>query len=156
VTAERGVLRAIWVKRAKRGPMDPALAGVLVAGRGLAGNANQKGRRQVTIIEEERWAEAVGAIERDTGSEAAAALPPATRRANLMIAGLRLAGSRGRVLRVGPCRLRIWTECPPCRQMEEACPGLQAALRPDWRGGACAEILEGGAITLGDAVEWES
>ncbi|MES1211395.1 MAG: hypothetical protein ABUL63_03570, partial [Acidobacteriota bacterium] len=90
-----GVLRALWVKRAKRGPMDPALAGVLVAGRGLAGNANQKGRRQITIIEEERWAEAVGQI----GTEAAAALPPATRRANLMIAGLRLAGSRGRILR---------------------------------------------------------
>jgi MOSC domain-containing protein YiiM len=150
VTASAGVLRAIWVKRAKRGPMDPALAGVLVAGRGLAGNANQKGRRQVVIIEEERWAEAVAAV------GAAADLPPATRRANLMIAGLRLAGSRGRVLCIGPCRLRIWTECTPCRQMDEACRGLQAALRPDWRGGACAEILAGGAITLGDAVAWES
>jgi MOSC domain-containing protein YiiM len=149
VTAASGRLRAIWVKRAKRGSMDPALAGVLVAGRGLAGNANQKGRRQVTIIEEERWAEAVNQI-------GAAALDPSTRRANLMIAGLRLAGSRGRILRIGPCRLRIWMECTPCRQMEEACPGLQAALRPDWRGGACAEVLESGAITLGDAVEWES
>lgn len=141
-----GRLRAIWIKRAKRGPMDPALAGVLVAGRGLAGNANQKGRRQVTILEEERWAEAI--------AEAGTALDPSTRRANLMISGLRLAGSRGRILRIGPCRLRIWTQCTPCRQMEEACPGLQAALRPDWRGGACAEVLEGGSITLEDEVEW--
>jgi MOSC domain-containing protein YiiM len=143
-----GQLRAIWVKRAKRGPMDPALAGVLVAGRGLAGNANQGGRRQVVLIEEERWADALT----DLNTEP----PPSTRRANLMIAGLRLAGSRGRVLRIGSCRLRIWTECLPCHQMDEACPGLRKALRPDWRGGACAEVLEGGAITLGDVVEWES
>jgi MOSC domain-containing protein YiiM len=144
-----GSLRAIWVKRAKGGPMDPSLAGVLVAGRGLAGNANQGGRRQVTIIEEERWAEAVAEISNG-------GLPPSARRANLMIAGLPLAGSRGRILRIGACRLRIWTECPPCYQMDEACPGLQKALRPDWRGGACAEVLDGGTITLGDSVAWEA
>jgi len=126
--------------------MDPALAGVLVAGRGLAGNANQGGRRQVVLLEEERWAEAL--------AELGAELAPSTRRANLLINGLPLAASRGRELRIGSCRLRIWTECNPCRQMDEACPGLQRALRPGWRGGACAEILEGGAVTLGDAVEW--
>jgi len=126
--------------------MDPALAGVLVAGRGLAGNGNQGGRRQVILLEEERWAEAL--------AELGAELAPSTRRANLLINGLPLAGSRGRMLRIGPCRLRIWTECNPCRQMDEACPGLQQALRPGWRGGACAEVLEGGAVTLGDAVEW--
>ena len=144
-----GSLRAIWVKRAKRGPMDPALAGVLVAGRGLAGNANQGGRRQVILLEEERWAEAVAEIQKDS-------LPPSARRANLMIAGLPLARSRGRILRIGACRLRIWTECPPCYQMDEACPGLRKALRPDWRGGACAEVLDGGTITLGDSVAWET
>jgi MOSC domain-containing protein YiiM len=127
--------------------MDPALAGVLVAGRGLAGNANQGGRRQVVLIEEERWTEALA----DLGAE----LPPSTRRANLMISGLRLAGSRGRVLRIGSCRLRIWTECTPCHQMDESCSGLRAALRPDWRGGACAEVLEGGPIALGDPVAWD-
>jgi MOSC domain-containing protein YiiM len=147
-----GSLRAIWVKRAKRGPMDPALAGVLVAGRGLVGNANQGGRRQVTIIEEERWAEAIAEIQPEIQRYS---LPPSARRANLMIAGLPLAGSRGRILRIGDCRLRIWTECPPCYQMDEACPGLQKALRPDWRGGACAEVLEGGTVTLGDPVSWE-
>jgi MOSC domain-containing protein YiiM len=146
-----GRLRAIWVKRVKRGPMDPALAGVLVAGRGLAGSANQGGRRQVTIIEAERWAEAIAELHTASGTVP----PPSTRRANLMIAGLPLAGSRGRTLRIGPSRLRIWTECLPCHQMDEACPGLQAALRPDWRGGVCAEVLEGGTITLDDPVVWE-
>jgi MOSC domain-containing protein YiiM len=134
--------------------MDPALAGVLVAGRGLAGSANQGGRRQVVLIEEERWAEAVADL-RLAPAPGKSGPPPSARRANLMIAGLRLAGSRGRVLCIGPCRLRIWSECRPCHQMDEACPGLQRALDPDWRAGACAEILDGGPITLGDAVAWE-
>ncbi len=143
----KGVLRAIWAKRAKRGPMDPRDAAILVPGRGLMGNANQGGRRQVTILEEERWAEAL--------AELGADLSPDARRANLLISGLRLEGTRGRILKIGPCRLRIWSECTPCERMEEALPGLKKALRPHWRAGACAEILEGGEIRVGDEVLWE-
>lgn len=127
--------------------MDPRDAAILVAGHGLAGNANKGGRRQVTLIEEEAWADAMAVLGTD--------LDPSTRRANLMISGLRLEGSRGRILRVGPCRLRIWSECVPCHQMDEAYSGLRKALRPHWRGGACAEVLKGGEIRLGDAVFWE-
>ncbi len=143
-----GRLHAIWRKRAKRGPMDPLTSAVLVAGRGLEGNANQGGRRQVTLIEEERWTEALA----DVGETV---LPPNTRRANLLISGLRLEGTRGRILRIGPCRLRIWSECPPCERMDEALPGLRQALRPHWRAGACAQVLEGGEIRVGDEVAWE-
>ena len=39
--------------------------------------------------------------------------------------------------------------------MDEAWPGLQKALRPEWRAGACAQVLEGGEIRIGDEVEWE-
>ncbi len=35
-----------WVKRFKRGPMDPAASADLVAGRRLAGNADQGRRRR--------------------------------------------------------------------------------------------------------------
>ena len=143
---EQGTVAAIWVKRCKRGPMDAALAGELVAGSGLAGNANQGGRRQVTLIEEEVWA----ALMREVG----AALPTAARRANLVIRGLPLAGSRGRELQVGACRLRIAGETKPCERMEEAAPGLRAAMFPDWRGGAFAQVLEGGEVRVGDAVAW--
>jgi hypothetical protein len=50
-----GRLEAIWVKRLRRGPMDPASHARLAAGRGIAGNANQGGRRQVTLLEREVW-----------------------------------------------------------------------------------------------------
>lgn len=149
-TGREGRLRAIWIKRFKRGPMDPREAACLTAGRGVAGNANQGGRRQVTLLGEEGWAAALA----DLGAELGADLPPSVRRANLLVSGLRLAGSRGRILRIGRCRLRIWSECTPCERMDEALPGLRAALRPGWRGGACAEVLEGGEIAVGDPVEW--
>lgn len=142
-----GRLSAIWLKRFKRGPMDPHETATLVPGRGLSGNANQGGRRQVTLISEEGWADAMAAL----GDQ----VEPTARRANLMVAGVELEATRGRVLRVGSCRLRIWSECVPCKQMDEARPGLRSALRPRWRAGACAEVIEGGEIRLGDPVAWE-
>lgn len=139
---------AIWIKRAKRGPMDPRPRALLVAGKGLEGNANQGGRRQVTILAEEAWQAAVAEL----GAEPA--LDPRLRRANLFVRGLDLARSRGRVLRIGEARLRVLGEVRPCERMDEGYPGLRKALDPDWRGGAFAEVLDGGEIAVGDAVEW--
>ena len=139
-------LEAIWIKRAHGGPMDPAAEARLVAGRGIAGNADQGRRRQVTIIEREVWE----SIMRDLGG----ALDPSARRANLMVSGLGLADSRGRILRVGECRIRIFGETRPCRSMDEALPGLAGALRPDWGGGAFGEVLDDGSIRVGDRVAW--
>ncbi|HWN41029.1 MAG TPA: MOSC domain-containing protein [Thermoanaerobaculia bacterium] len=127
--------------------MDPRETAVLVARKGVEGNANQGGRRQVTLLTEEGWSAAT--------EELGAALDPATRRANLLLAGVSLEGTRGRILRIGPVRLRIWTECAPCYQMDQAHPGLQKALRPHWRAGACAQVVEGGEIRVGDEVAWE-
>jgi MOSC domain-containing protein YiiM len=141
-----GDLRAIWIKRAHGGKMDPAGEADLVAGRGIAGNADQGRRRQVTIIEEEAWEAATRGL--------GAPLDPSARRANLMVRGVRLADSRGRVLRVGACRVRIFGETKPCNTMDETRPGLRDALRPDWRGGAFGEVLDDGRIAVGDAVSW--
>lgn len=148
VGAKAGRLEAIWIKRMKRGPMDPASEAVLVAGKGIRGNANQRGKRQVTIIERERW----DALMKELGAD----LSPSARRANLMVSGVPLAGMRGRVLRVGACRLRIYGETKPCERMDEALPGLQRAMRPDWGGGAFAEILDDGEIRVGDPVAFEA
>ena len=144
--SDAGSLAAIWIKRCKRGPMDAALDGELVAGRGLVGNADQGRRRQVTLIEAEVWA----AMMRELDADA----PSAGRRANLVLRGLPLANSRGRVLTIGPCRLRILGETKPCERMDEVVPGLRRLMFPDWRGGAFAEVVEGGRIQVGDRAEW--
>lgn len=127
--------------------MDAQRTATLEAGRGLAGNADRGGRRQVTLLSQERWAELMG--------EVGAALGASARRANLIVTGIDLENTRGRELRIGTCRLRILGETRPCEQMEDAAAGLQAAMRERWGGGAFAEVLEGGEITVGDAVGWE-
>jgi MOSC domain-containing protein YiiM len=143
-----GRLEAIWNKRAHRGPMDPRVTGTLIEGEGLAGSVGRSRRRQVTIISAEAWAKATDAI----GTE----VEPSARRANLMVSGIELEGTRGRVLRVGSTRLEIGGETTPCERMEEAADGLQEALTPNWRAGAFAQVISGGEIRVGDAVSWES
>lgn len=143
---EPGRLEALWVKRAHRAPLDPVEQARLVAGQGLVGNVHQGGRRQVTLIEREAWQRAQ--------RELAAEVPPTARRANLMVAGLPLAESEGRVLKVGGCRLRVLGETKPCERMNQAHPGLRRALGPEWRGGVYAEVLDEGEIAVGDAVAW--
>jgi MOSC domain-containing protein YiiM len=144
--AGSGRLVMIWVKRAPGGPMDAAESASLVAGRGIAGNANQGGKRQVTILEREAW-EAMMA-------ELGGSLASSARRANLVVSGIRLAESRGRMLRVGPCRLLVNGETRPCEQMDAALPGLREAMGRDWRGGVYAEVLDDGEIAVGEPVAW--
>lgn len=141
-----GKLERIWLKRMTRGPMDAHAGATLVAGKGLVGNANQGGKRQVTIISAERWA--------DMMQELGAQLDPSARRANLMVSGINLLESRNRILQVGPCRLRILGETRPCERMDEARQGLREIMKQDWGGGAFAEVLDDGEIAVGDPVNW--
>jgi MOSC domain-containing protein YiiM len=142
-----GRLERIWIKRNRLGPMDPRERASLVAGRGLAGSQNQGGIRQVTILVRERWD--------DLMRELGANLDPAARRANLLVSNLDLLDSRGRILRVGACRLRVGGETRPCDRMDEALPGLRRALERDWSGGVFAEVLDTGDISVGDPVDWD-
>jgi MOSC domain-containing protein YiiM len=139
-------LESIWIKRVRRGKMDAVPSAELVAGKGIVGNANQGGRRQVTIIEKEVWAKRTAAV--------GARLDPSTRRANLMISGLPLLKTRGRTLRIGPCIVEIAGETKPCERMEEAAAGLRQSMYADWGGGAFALVVKGGTIHVGDDVEF--
>jgi MOSC domain-containing protein YiiM len=127
--------------------MDPLARAELVAGEGLKGSADQGGFRQVTLIEREVFEE----VSRELGRP----VDPVTRRANLLVSGVVLADTRERLLRVGPCTIRIKGETRPCNLMEEQVTGLRAALAsPSWRGGAFGEIVVGGEVAVGDAVGW--
>jgi len=142
-----GKVTGIFIKRAHGGKMDSQTMATLETDRGLVGNADRGGRRQVTLLSQERWAELMKKVDADLGPEA--------RRANIVLSGIDLENTRGRTLQIGGSRLRIGGETRPCELMEEAAAGLQAAMREHWGGGAFAEVLEGGQIAVGDSVRFE-
>ena len=125
--------------------MDEVPEATLVRGKGLAGDVTTSRRRQVSLIEREVW----DALMKQLGASAS----PVGRRANLMVSGVRLAETRGRILTIGGLRLSIGGELTPCERMDEYLPGLRAAMKPEWRGGVFAQVLDDGVITLGDPVE---
>jgi MOSC domain-containing protein YiiM len=122
-------------------------AATLVAGQGLAGSVGRSRRRQVTPLEREAWERCL--------NEVGACADPSKRRANILVSGLSLARTRGRVLVLGSARLAVGGELTPCERMEEVAPALQAAMRPDWRGGVFAQVLTDGVIRVGDRIDWE-
>jgi MOSC domain-containing protein YiiM len=100
--------------------------------------------RQVTLVE----AEALEAAARDYG----VALPPGATRRNLTTEGIALNHLVGRTFRVGQATLRGIQLCEPCGHMERLAerPGARDALVH--RGGLNAEVVESGAIRVGDEI----
>jgi MOSC domain-containing protein YiiM len=141
-----GHVEKLWIKRAHRGPMDSVLEARLVPGRGMEGSVGRSRRRQVTLLSRDAWESATADVGHDPG--------PICRRANILVSGIDLAHTRGRVLLVGSCRIKIGGELTPCERMDEAAPGLRQALRTDWRGGVFGEVIDEGTVNVGDTVTW--
>jgi MOSC domain-containing protein YiiM len=138
-------LERIWIKRMTRGPMDPVDRARVVAGKGIVGNANQGGRRQVTMLSAKHWRQVTAFL--DDAPDAR------VRRANLLVSDVDFTNSHGRILTIGSVRVRICGETRPCEQMDMAAPGLQTAMTVPFGGGAFGEILDDGEIAVGDPVE---
>lgn len=144
-----GKLVAIANRAKSRGAMVEIPQAEITVGAGVAGDfRGLPGPRQVTVLSAEAWDAACEVV----GKE----LPWTVRRANLLVAGLSLTNSTGSVLRIGDVVLKITGETDPCQRMEEQVAGLYEALRPDWRGGVCCQVLSGGAVEPGAVVELES
>ena len=140
-----GRVEKLWIKRAKRGPMDPAEELRVVRRTGIETNADWGGRRQITIIEKERW----DAMMAELGD---ADVDPAARRANVMVSGCDLSDSRHHILHLGDVRVQIVGETRPCERMDEAHQGLRRAMASPWNGGAYGIILDDGIVRVGDPV----
>jgi len=139
-----GEIARLWVKRAHRGPMDAADSIKLIARRGIEGNADLGGRRQVTIIDLDRWHRLTASL---------GDIDPILRRANIAIVGVDLESTRGRSISLGPCVIEILGETRPCRSLDFAATGLMKALDPSWGGGVYGRVITGGVLTIGDAVK---
>ena len=140
-------LLKLWIKTAKYGPMQPVREANVVKDAGIVKNANQGGKRQITVISEE----AFEAAKKELGKE----FDPSVRRANLMVNGIDLKEKTGAILCIGELRLEVKGETRPCQRMDDAVPGLRKTLEPDWRGGLYGVALNNAVIKEGDAVGWE-
>jgi len=138
-------LEQIWIKRMHRGPMDPADRAGVIAGKGIVGNANQGGRRQVTMVSSKHWERVTAGLGQTPD--------PRLRRANLLVSDIDFSESHGKILKIGAVRIRIYGETRPCEQMEDAAAGLRQAMSVPWGGGAHGEVLDDGEIAVGDRVE---
>lgn len=115
---------------------------------GLEGDARgKKRRRQVSILFEDDWNDAVA----ETGDS----MEWIERRANLLVKGMRAPQQEGGHFKIGDVTLRVEEETEPCDLMESKRTGLKESLSYDWRGGVCCKVISGGHIAIGDSVSYE-
>jgi MOSC domain-containing protein YiiM len=149
-----GIVSEIYVAPEAGAAPSAVGAAVAVAGRGLEGDRYFLGvgsfsrwlgeGRAVTLIEQE----AIDAIRRDHGID----LGAGRSRRNVVTAGVVLAELVGRRFRLGTALLRGARLAAPCRYLERrVAPGTYDAMKG--RGGLRADVLEGGLIRVGDALE---
>jgi MOSC domain-containing protein YiiM len=118
--------------------------GILGDSRGKP-RANGDNRFQVTLLGCEDWQAALAELGEPVDWTA--------RRANLLVEGIALPHCAGVRISIGQdVMLETTMETDPCNRMDEAAPGLRAALIPDWRGGVRTRVLAGGIIEIGDEV----
>lgn len=146
-----GTLIGIARHARPKAPMEVIERARVTPETGIAGDFRgaMKGKpykRQVTLIERGDWDAAMAEVGHSIGWQ--------ERRANLLVDGIDLPQTKGVRLRIGAeVILEITRETDPCERMEALAGGLRAALTPDWRGGACAMVITGGDIAIGDRIE---
>jgi MOSC domain-containing protein YiiM len=129
-----------------RAPMETLDTVIVDKKMGLAGDIRGGSlKRQVTILTAEAWKSVCEEIQSD--------LPWTTRRANILISGIKLPQKSGYQIKIGEVLLEVTRQTDPCERMDEQYLGLTNALMPDWRGGVCCKVLCGGKIDHGDEVK---
>ena len=152
-----GKLIAIAIAREARGTMESVELIVAVAGEGLVGDrygtgigaAQFQGRRkpenEVTLIAREAIEAAI--------DESNLPITHLDTRRNLLTEGVPLNELVNRTFRVGPVVLRALELCEPCGYLERRTyAGIKSALKN--RGGLRCCVVEGGAVQVGDKIEF--
>ena len=139
-----GKVVGIAVRTEKLGPMRELERAAATLGGGITDDIAVKPHRGITLISREQWS--------DTMQELSADLPWHTRRANVLVEGLRLADLVGVTVRLGGVELHIHGETKPCGLMDTYYDGLQAALAPDMRAGVHGQVIHAGSFVLGDTI----
>ena len=140
-----GELTGIAVRSKSRAPMQECLVAEASIDNGVAGDFRGTGKRPVTLMSEELWAE----VEAELGMP----LQWTLRRINLLIRGLDFSALHDCTLEVGSAQLIVRGTTPPCGRMDEQVPGLTKALDSDDRGGLWATVTRPSTIQIGDRVE---
>ena len=128
-------------------PMEEQKSADISVEAGMAGDARGgKSRRQISILFEQDWLDAVA----ETGEP----MHWMERRANMFVTGMRSPQKLGGIFTIGDLTLEVIDETEPCEVMEGKRTGLMEALSPDWRGGVCCKVISAGHIKIGDQVNY--
>jgi len=139
-----GQVVAIAYRPTDGAAMQPLNECTVLEKRGLGLENRRHGKREVTLLSEQRWRETC----RDLGAE----LNWHIRRANFLVSGVDLAACIDRRIAVGDVEVWIHGETRPCGLMDRQQEGLTNALKPDCRGGVHGQVVAGGRVRVGDVV----
>ena len=137
-----GVVEGIFTGAIDEGPLHAADEVQVKAGAGIEGD--RYGDKDITLFE----AEAIETLKADTGIE----LAPSEIRRNVMTRGVALNDLLGHHIRVGEVEAVVTELCHPCSHLQKLTqPGVLRGLVN--KGGLNADVVQGGAIRVGDSLE---
>jgi len=143
-----GKLEWIGLRTERRGEIKVVESAQALVSLGLEGDhrclKTPGSARQVTIISREY----IHQIEQQLGMDF---IDPVLLRRNLVISGMNMNLLRFQRLQIGDVILETSALCDPCSRMDENL-GKGAASAMFGYGGLCAKIIQGGHISVGDAV----
>ncbi|MEM1110642.1 MAG: MOSC domain-containing protein [Pseudomonadota bacterium] len=144
-----GELEWIGVRPARKVKMESLDRAEAVPGYGLEGDHRTEKKpgsgRQVTVISREFIDQIAYFLSRE-------AIDPALLRRNLVVSGINLNALRHQRFRIGQAVFEAGVLCHPCSRMESAL-GKGGVAAMIGHGGLCCKIIEGGWLSVGDAVE---
>lgn len=142
-----GEVIGIATRKKSRASMDTHDFSEITFDKGVGGDfrgSKKGGHRQVTIMSKEDWEYSCSLIGIDAEWT--------TRRANLLINGIKLENTTGKHLTIGDVKLEITGELTPCNRMDEQFQGLTKALDLNWRGGVTCKVISEGKFKINDVI----